>query len=112
MDSKLNNPIFFFFSDDLLFVRRAFSDMPNAKFVDINNTKTSIYNTARDVEDLYLMSKCHHQIIANSTYSWWGAWLNKNTEKIVIAPKQWFNDMQAQKKYENGTLISKYWIKL
>ena len=74
---------FFVFSDDMTFVRE---NLPRARrmvFVEHNDDFASH-------EDLRLMSACHHQIIANSTFSWWGAWLNSRAEKMVIAPRHWF----------------------
>ena len=77
------NPIFYFFSDDIDWVKENLQ-MPEATFVSNSITKNHF-------EDLYLMSQCKHNIIANSSFSWWGAWLNDNPAKIVIAPKKWFN---------------------
>ncbi len=61
-----------------------------------------------DVDDLQLMSLCHHHIIANSSFSWWGAWLNSRSEKLVIAPKQWF----LNKPWNTENLVPKSWLKL
>jgi hypothetical protein len=58
------------------------------------------------------MSFCKHNIIANSTFSWWGAWLNKNTKKIVIAPQTWYNNKKAQQYYEKFSFVPREWIKL
>ena len=61
-----------------------------------------------DYEELILMSLCKHNIIANSTFSWWGAWLNKNQNKIVMAPKQWFVD----KTTDELDILPSEWIKI
>ena len=80
--SKIPNPHFYVFSDDQDYVKSLFQ-LDNVTFVDWNQETDSW-------QDMYLMSKCNHNIIANSSFSWWGAWLNDNPGKIVIAPKLWF----------------------
>lgn len=78
INKKIKNPKYFFFSDDITWVKN------NVK------KKNSIYVSGfNEVEDLISISNCKHQIIANSTFSWWGAWLNDNQKKIVIAPNKW-----------------------
>jgi hypothetical protein len=79
---RLVDPTFFVFSDDMAFVRQNLPHHVKAIFVD-NNDATASH------EDLRLMSACHHHIIANSSFSWWGAWLNPRPDKMVIAPKHW-----------------------
>ena len=82
--SFFGNPYFFIFSDDHLWVDENFRTVSPAKFVTDNRL-------SKDYEDFRLMSLCKHQIIANSTFSWWAAWLNNNHDKMVMAPKKWFN---------------------
>lgn len=62
--------------------------------------------------DMQLMSLCKHNIISNSTYSWWGAYLNRNPEKIVIAPKYWFNPNGKYPEYLSDRVVCKNWITL
>lgn len=93
-------PHFFVFSDDIAWVKSHLKfDFPH-QYVDHNQGKES-YN------DMRLMSLCKHNIIANSSFSWWGAWLNSNAEKIVIAPKQWFAN-----KTITQDLIPENWVRL
>jgi hypothetical protein len=75
----------FVFSDDISWVRENLTADCPVTYVDNNRPETSH-------EDLRLMSLCRHNIITNSSFSWWGAWLNRNPEKRVVAPRRWLND--------------------
>ena len=85
--TKIENPFFVVFSDDLEWVKENLS-LDNAIYVNWNLGVNSW-------EDLALMSKCKHNIIANSTFSWWGAWLNENKNKLVLAPEQFLNNTKT-----------------
>lgn len=79
---RFSDPTFFVFSDDIQFVKSYLPPGTSTIFVEHNNDFSAH-------EDLRLMSACHHHIIANSTFSWWGAWLNNRPDKVVIAPRNW-----------------------
>lgn len=94
-------PHFFIFSDDMPWVKENLKLSFPVTFVDHNN-ESSDYN------DLLLMSLCDHHIIANSSFSWWGAWLSDSAEKIVIAPQMWFANSNADTK----DLLPDSWVRL
>ncbi len=75
----------YIFSDDLAWVKTSFCPEFKTVFVDWNSGIESGY-------DMWLMSQCQHNIISNSTFSWWGAWLNNRPDKIVIGPRKWTHD--------------------
>ena len=94
MKQRTDQPVFFIFSDDIAGARRLFA---NENCIYIENAAGTESNQAySDVTDLQLMSLCNHNIIANSSFSWWGAWLNSNKEKSVIAPDRWMNDRKVE----------------
>lgn len=88
MQSILPDAKFIFFSDDLDWCRNAFKEGGNLFFDELGWEK--------DYQQLYLMSQCKHQIIANSSFSWWAAWLNNNENKIVIRPAKPFRDKSLE----------------
>jgi len=96
---KVNNPVFYIFSNDILWCKENLK-FQNAIFITGNLGKDSY-------KDMQLMSYCKHNIIANSTFSWWGAWLNSNPDKIVIAPDKWFNGIDG-----TGDVIPEQWFKV
>ena len=87
----------FIFSDDIEWCENQFTDWGKVTFVDGLN----------DRESLQLMSKCKHNIIANSSFSWWAAWLNNFAEKQIIAPQKWLNQS-----IEPFDLIPNTWHKI
>ncbi len=95
------SPHFFIFSDDPRWVRENLKLSFPTTYVDHNGPE-------KNFEDLRLMSQCKHHIIANSSFSWWGAWLSSNPNKIVMAPQKWYNDPA----FNNIDLIPKNWIKM
>ena len=78
--SKIENPIFYIFSNDINWCKSNFNFIKDKIFIE---------NTKNEIDDLFLMKNCHHNIIANSSFSWWAAWLNENKQKIIISPKKW-----------------------
>lgn len=98
---KVPSPHFFIFSDDHAWASENFRSLPYPV--------TCVSNTAdKNYEDLTLMSQCKHNIIANSTFSWWGAWLNKNPLKIVVAPKTWF----ISKNFDTSDVVPESWLRM
>lgn len=88
MYSIYSKPTFIIFSNDIPYCKNKYDNI-NAEFVDWNMGESSWV-------DMYLMTLCKGVVIPNSTFSWWGAWLNKNDGKTVIAPYQWFRDIPAE----------------
>jgi len=101
VEKAVKKPVYYVFSDD-----------PDWAKENIKSKHKMIYishNHGRDAhEDIRLMSTCRHNIIANSSFSWWGAWLNQNPQKIVMSPKTWFKDRSVNTK----DMIPTEWVRL
>lgn len=97
----IENPKFFVFSDDLQWAKDNLKIGYPIRFVEGSGPN-------RDVEDMWLMKECHHHIIANSSFSWWAAWLDSMQNKIVIAPRIWF----LNNKLNARDLIPDQWNKI
>ncbi|TXJ01968.1 MAG: alpha-1,2-fucosyltransferase [Neisseriales bacterium] len=97
---SIENPVFFVFSNDLLWCRENLQ-LHNVVYVDINNAESGYC-------DLQLMSLCKHNILANSSFSWWAGWLNTNPGKLVIVPRKFFNGNI----YDESDLYPESWVKI
>jgi len=81
--SRVHRPTFFIFSDDIVWAKENLT-VENSKYIDWNVGEESY-------KDMQLMAMCKHQIIANSSFSWWSAYLNRNPNGCVVTPKRWVN---------------------
>jgi len=97
----VRNPCFFVFSDDPQWTKDNLKINYPVEFVEINGPDSG-------VKDMWLMKSCKHHIIANSSFSWWAAWLNDRPDKFVIAPRIWFID----KKIDTKDLIPEQWHRI
>ena len=109
INKMVKHPEYFVFSDDIEWVKNNFKIDGTIHYLSPQNERASIHHTENDFKDLELMKYCKHNIIANSSFSWWAAWLNTNPDKIVIAPKRWYDDPIAQKYFEKGRLKVSDW---
>jgi hypothetical protein len=99
--SKVNDPTFFVFSDDIDWCKA------NLNFKGPTSFVSDDFGSRKFRDDLRLMSACKHLIVANSSFSWWAAWLNENPE-TVIAPNKWVTDVS----FDTSDLIPSGWIRI
>ena len=92
INNQIKNPKYYFFSNDLKWVREKFGEADNYIYVEGNPE-------SKGYIDMRLMSACKHQIIANSSFSWWAAYLNSNADKKVISPNKWINGRETPDVY-------------
>ena len=102
---NVEHPRFFVFADNKEWVKENFTEF---EYTLVQSNPVVGYGNHFDMQ---LMSFCQHNIISNSTYSWWGAFLNKNQNKIVICPKIWFNPSSC-KEYTSDKVLCRSWIAL
>lgn len=99
--AMVEKPVFFIFSDDIAWAKENMKTGFEQYYIDFNDA-------SQNHEDIRLMKNCKHHIIANSTFSWWGAWLNPSSEKIVTIPSIWF----AGYTYDTKDLYPDGWIRI
>lgn len=103
LSERVKSPHFFIFSDDMEWVRQNLHISQSVRYIDHNGAENGWI-------DMMLMSHCKHNIIANSSFSWWAAWLNRNPDKIVIGPDKYYVK-RAINKY-TADLFPPEWVRL
>jgi hypothetical protein len=93
----------FVFSDDAAAAEQVLNFVPKSRLVHVNG------DPGQPWEDMALMARCRHHVIANSSFSWWGAWLNRSPDKVVVAPRAWFSPAEL-KKVNTADLYPSGWI--
>jgi len=96
---RVDRPVYYFFSNDMEWTKNVFGKADNFVFVEGNDEKKGYI-------DMQLMADCKHQIIANSSFSWWAAFLNSNPDKVVICPVRWIQTK------ETPDIFCRDWIKI
>lgn len=99
MDSQVKDPVYFVFTNDLEYAKKI---LPKKEYIFVEGN-----TAADDVEEMMLMRSCKHQIIPNSTFSWWAAWLNDNPSKHVVMPEIWVNGAVPPNIAEDGWKVIK-----
>ena len=114
INSRVTNPHYFIFSDDIDWVKANLKITKPHTFVSEPYPGEVYKINPRRHLDLMLMSRCRHHIITNSTFAWWGAWLNPAPDKIVVAPKRWFKEGNRiyNKVADTRDVIPEKWIQL
>jgi Glycosyl transferase family 11 len=100
ISQDVTRPHFFVFSDDIEWVKKFLQIQGQIEYISNNKGENSY-------KDMHLMSLCRHHILANSSFSWWGAWLNARPTKIVVAPRKWF-----VKPVNTKDLLPHAWVQL
>lgn len=103
IENKVKNPIYIIFSNDIEWCKENLN-LINKEVVYVEWNKKE-----KSFRDMQLMSLCKHNICTNSGFSWWGAWLNKNLEKIVIIPEKWYS---SESKISSDDIAPQNWIKI
>lgn len=110
ISKTVQDPVFYIFSNDLNWVKDNLDFVKNPIFVDMSACEN--YSGLADIEEYEIMKHCKHNIIGNSSFSWWAAYLNENENKMVFTPKKWFNDQFYQSSLEKYSIFPDSWVTL